>query len=492
TGGTILTGAGQVILAGCSNMIVENQDISGVYSGIAVGFGSGNMIRWNMVTDGYYGIYMYSSSGGTVSENTVTGGSYGIYLDSSNGGAVSGNTVTGSYYSTGISLRSSGSKTVSGNTVTDGYYGIRLYYSDSNTVSENIVANNLRYGILLSYSDSNTISHNDFVFNEYQLSNVGSTNTWNNPALEGNYWDDYDGLDDGTGGRTAGDGIGDTNLPHQGVDWYPLMTPYRWNYPPVVFITAPPSGALFPTGTPISFSGYFTDVEVEDTHEAIWSFDGIDVPGTVTESGGSGTVNDEIIFDTAGIYSVKLTVIDDKGGIGTADKVDGLLAQIVVYDPEGAFVTGGGWIHSPPDSYLYDYHATGKATFAFVAKYRKGADIPTGDTEFRFHVADFSFRSDSYDWLVCGGRKCKFKGSGTLTIKWKWGGPWDQEIPVGFMITAVDGDLHNGDGKDRFRIKIWEGDNEWNVIYDNMGLYWWDDDAEPPEIGGGSIVIHKG
>jgi hypothetical protein len=36
------------------------------------------------------------------------------------------------------------------------------------------------------------------------------------------------GVDDGSNNRTAGDGIGDTLLPHQGVDWYPLIYPWTW------------------------------------------------------------------------------------------------------------------------------------------------------------------------------------------------------------------------------------------------------------------------
>ncbi len=42
----------------------------------------------------------------------------------------------------------------------------------------------------------------------------------------GNYYSDYDGLDDGSEGRTAGDGIGDTNIPYTtdgSGDNYPIM-----------------------------------------------------------------------------------------------------------------------------------------------------------------------------------------------------------------------------------------------------------------------------
>lgn len=92
------------------------------------------------------------------------------------------------------------------------------------TISANTVSGRY-YGIFLDYSGGNTIFHNSFVDNTYQLLSISSTNTWNNSAKEGNYWSDYVGLDDGSGGRVAGDGIGDTNLPHLGVDWYPLMFP---------------------------------------------------------------------------------------------------------------------------------------------------------------------------------------------------------------------------------------------------------------------------
>jgi len=57
---------------------------------------------------------------------------------------------------------------------------------------------------------------------------------------------------------------------------------------------------------------------------------------------------------------------------------------------------------------------TGKATFGFVATYQKGANVPSGDSEFQFKAGDLHFTSTSYDWLVVAGANAKSKGSGTI------------------------------------------------------------------------------
>jgi parallel beta-helix repeat protein len=81
-------------------------------------------------------------------------------------------------------------------------------------------------GIYQNNSNGNTIYHNNFVGNVDQLEHYQSSNTWDDGTGKGNYWSDYIGVDDGSGGRPAGDGVGDTLLPHQNVDWYPLINPW--------------------------------------------------------------------------------------------------------------------------------------------------------------------------------------------------------------------------------------------------------------------------
>jgi len=166
---------------------------------------------------------------------------------------------------------------------------------------------------------------------------------------------------------------------------------------------------------------------------------------------------------TPGIYEICVMGTDSSGNEGIPT-----CTFLAVYDPEGGFVTGGGWIDSPEGAYIPDPTLTGKGNFGFVSKYKKGATVPIGQTEFQFHVADLNFHSDTYDWLVVTGNDfAKFKGTGTIN------GAGEYK----FQIWAGDTD------PDIFRIKIWEEDEFENetVIYDN---------GFEQEIGGGSIVIH--
>ncbi len=236
------------------------------------------------------------------------------------------------------------------------------------------------------------------------------------------------------------------------------------NSPPIVQpITAP----LYPiqVNSPVSFSVTFTDSNPMDTHSAVWSWsDGYTSKGIITETNGEGTVTGTHIYTCAGVYTVTLTVSDSNGGSSEVSTQE----YIVIYDPNAGFVTGGGWINSPAGAYPANPTLTGKANFGFVSKYQKGANVPSGNTEFDFRVAKFNFHGVSYDWLVIAGMKAQYKGSGTIN------GVGDYK----FMLTAEDG---GNQGQDTFRIKIWDATTDL-VVYDNG--------AQSP-LGGGSIIVHK-
>ena len=248
--------------------------------------------------------------------------------------------------------------------------------------------------------------------------------------------------------------------------------------PAAVTITGPASGSLFQVNTPVPFRATFTD-NLGDTHTAQWKFDAITALAPVVEPTSStpGTADLDFTFTTAGVYLVELKVVDDCGNFTIANTVNSVPALVVIFDPDGEFVTGGGWINSPAGAYPANPTLTGKANFGFNAKYHNGEATPRGETQFKF--GPLNFNSTSYDWLVITGAKFQFKGSGTINGSGNYG----------FMLTGIDGAISGGGGTDKFRMKIWDKNNNNAVVYDNqMNAA---DSANPTTVlGGGNLVIH--
>jgi parallel beta-helix repeat protein len=118
-----------------------------------------------------------------------------------------------------------------GNNVSNNNVGLNLYVSRWNTFYDNTISFNAIKGIVIDTgSNDNLLYHNNIISNAMQAEdNVSST--WSNSNQEGNYWSDYAGLDDGSGAgkhAIAGDGIGDTLVPHLGLDDYPFISSFYW------------------------------------------------------------------------------------------------------------------------------------------------------------------------------------------------------------------------------------------------------------------------
>lgn len=226
-------------------------------------------------------------------------------------------------------------------------------------------------------------------------------------------------------------------------------------------------------------------VQVDDpvTVTASYSDPGDDILTTTIYWGDGNTsiaygyfIQETFTYSTPGVYTVTISVFDGD------DTVEQSYQYVVAYDPDGGFVTGGGWINSPAGAYRPDPSLTGKANFGFVSKYQKGATEPTGNTEFQFKAGNMNFHSPSYEWLVIAGFKAQFRGTGTIN----GGGEYK------FKLSAIDGDLKPNPSPDEFRIKIWiedAGGGE-TIVYDNGA----DINGEEilTELGGGNIKIHKG
>lgn len=225
----------------------------------------------------------------------------------------------------------------------------------------------------------------------------------------------------------------------------------------------------------VEFQATFTDPAGTADEDYTCAFDATD-DGTADYSvtdADYGACSGSVSYAAPGVYTASLTVTDKDGGAST--KVT--YQFVVVYDPAAGFVTGGGWIDSPEGAYTADASLTGKASFGFVAKYKKGQTTPDGNTQFQFKAGALNFHSTSYDWLIVAGANAKFKGVGTINGAGEYS----------FMITATDGDLLGGGQADGFRIKIWDAGG---TVYDNqMGQG--DDSNDTTDLGGGSIVIHN-
>ncbi|MCK5398330.1 MAG: right-handed parallel beta-helix repeat-containing protein, partial [Thermoplasmata archaeon] len=204
TTGTIPASAGQIILANCTNIIVENQDVRDGSTGVVLGFSSNNTIANNTADSNHGdGIGLYDFSDGNVIYN---------------------------------------------NTVTNNEWGIFFNNSHNNTITNNTVSNNV-YGINLTISYDNTIYQNNIIDNIIQAYDDTGTNFWNYTyPTGGNYWGDYAGVDTFSGVNQdvpGSDSIGDT--PYTNIiggastqDDYPLMYPFDFedNDPPTSSVEA--------------------------------------------------------------------------------------------------------------------------------------------------------------------------------------------------------------------------------------------------------------
>ena len=221
---------GVYLWASDSNTIIGNKVTDNEWDGIGLYYSDDNTIAGNTVTNNAIGIDIYTASHkNVIDNNTLLENIGGIMLHHSDNNVLSGNKATGGTEApnglVGISLTESKGNVLSGNAVSDNQFALGVgivldMSSTNNTIVQNMLSENI-VGILTLYSNDNTMYHNNFIDNTEQVRNLNSINTWDN-GCEGNYWSNYNGTD------SNGDGIGDTYLPWEEVDYYPLMNVY-WN-----------------------------------------------------------------------------------------------------------------------------------------------------------------------------------------------------------------------------------------------------------------------
>jgi parallel beta-helix repeat protein len=177
-GGTIPPNASQIILANCTNVIIENQKLQHGYVGIELGFSSNNNInRNNLSFCTKAGIYLQSSIRNNIVENILFNNGIGIDLYNSNYNGIKQN-IAKFNNGHGISLDSSNWNNISENNISfthSGLFlkeyihsGIYLKYSRGNNIIQNFVSNN-KYGIYFDDSSQNNIIANMINSSKYSI-----------------------------------------------------------------------------------------------------------------------------------------------------------------------------------------------------------------------------------------------------------------------------------------------------------------------------------
>jgi len=283
-----LTGDGVSLYKSSNNTISGNTVTTTAY-GVSLTESSNNMITNNTLKDTLSGVSLSRSNKNTISGNTMRGFGGSIGLDESSNNTITANDSASVHMtkSSNNKLRNNNmtdfgvtgeelshfindidtSNTVDGKPVyywinksdmmvpsdagyvvivnstsivvknldlTDNFQGIVLAFTTNSSIKNNGIGWN-HYGIWLYVSNDNTIYHNNFINNLEQVYSVGSTNIWDDGyPLGGNYWSDYEAVDEYSGpsqDQPGSDGIGDyeyvIDLPTHNQDEFPLMAPIK-------------------------------------------------------------------------------------------------------------------------------------------------------------------------------------------------------------------------------------------------------------------------
>jgi len=223
------------------------------------------------------GLFIGNCTGSTISNNTIReNGNNGLELRKTKGGNIVANTITGNSYA-----------------------GIHVSDGDNNIFHGNTISYNFIGAWISSAITPSTFYHNNFINNTNQVLDYGYPKSkWDNEDIErGNFWSDYNGTD------LDDDGVGDTLIPHLGIDKYPLMKPYQDVAPPIA--DAGPNQEVF-QGMTVTFngSGSYDDVGIKSY---VWNFTDDTEPKTLTG------VCPTYRFKNVGNFAVTLKVTDFDG-----------------------------------------------------------------------------------------------------------------------------------------------------------------------------------
>jgi probable HAF family extracellular repeat protein len=168
-------------------------------------------------------------------------------------------------------------------------------------------------------------------------------------------------------------------------------------------------------------------------------------------------------YTTAGVYAARVTVWDEDGGASTP----AFYRYVVVYDPDGPFTTGSGFVALDQGSR--------KSHITITAKFLPGRpSTPNGSAKFWIPGGSVDFESTAIEMLVASATRAQFWGTGLLN-----------GAPAQFRITAVDAD--DSETPDAFRIELWRSGT---LVFDTQpGAA--QDASITTRLAGGHIQVHR-
>jgi len=226
--------SGQLLIANCSDAVIENMSLTEVSQGIEVSFSSNITI-----SQCDSNILLFYSSNSTIKNNSCFSYNWGgITLDSSNWNMILDNNITNNLE--GISAQGSNDNVFCRNHIfSNSYHGMGFYYSDRNEVFDNTIedngaswagigirinagswnkihnnsiCNNAQMGVGIFNGDAsqnnsihgNSISNNNgagrgYIASKAQAQDDGVNNKWDSQG-RGNYWSDWTFPDDDLNG----------------------------------------------------------------------------------------------------------------------------------------------------------------------------------------------------------------------------------------------------------------------------------------------------
>jgi len=307
------------------NNSISCNNIRNYLNGIVIenypdGLGSSNNIIVKNKVEGYnretavgIAVFGYGSNNNSIIENEIINNCLGILGGWTTKNTMSKNIIMNNYrgivfgeYATEIMI--------SENNITKNSVGVDVEGS-FNIIYKNIIANNTECGLSL-FGGENIIYHNSFVNNFCQadVSSYWQCNFWDiGYPSGGNYWSDYDGIDEKGGpgqDQPGSDGIGDTPyfICENNVDRYPFIKP---EFP------------TFPVGKPFVILSASSNIVKEDVENVVFTAIAYDFDGYIEsylfdygDGHDSGWVSDSSIswtYSNPGEYKARVKVRDDDG-----------------------------------------------------------------------------------------------------------------------------------------------------------------------------------